>query len=125
MLRKRVLMTMLLGALAAASAWSQQNPQSGPDHQSAVIQTPAASGGQAASSSYHRPGIHYQRGAGPASATNPLNIPYSGGAVFQHPKVYAFWWGNPNDFPSDTQDGIDDFFHIVNGTPYLLSLIHI
>ena len=119
MLRRRLLITVLLGALAAASAWSQQNPQSGPDHQSAGIQTPAASGGQVASSSQHRPGIHYQRGAGPAAATNPLNIPYLGGAVFAHPKVYAFWWGNPADFPPDTHDGINDFFHIVNGTPYL------
>jgi len=78
-----------------------------------------AAGGQVASSSQHRPGIHSMRGTGPAAVTNPLNIPYLGGPVLAHPKVYAFWWGNPSDFPSDTHDGIDDFFHILNGTPYL------
>jgi len=65
------------------------------------------------------------RGAGSAAApaataaANPPAIPYNGGAVFPHPTVYAIWWGSPADFPSDTQDGIDDFFHILNGTPYL------
>ncbi len=85
----------------------------------AITLLAARPGGQAASSSQHRPGIHYQRGAGPAAATNPLNIPYLGGAVFAHPKVYAFSWGNPADFPPDMHDGIDDFFHTLNGTPYL------
>jgi hypothetical protein len=75
--------------------------------------------GQAASNGQHRSGIHSMRGAGLVAATNPLNIPYLGGAVFPHPKVYAIWWGNPADFPPDTQDGIDNFFRILNETPYL------
>ena len=85
----------------------------------AITLLAARAGGQAASSIQHRSGIHYMHGAGPAAATNPQNMEYHGGAVFPHPKVYAFWWGNPSDFPSDTQDGIDDFFHILDGTPYL------
>jgi len=76
----------------------------------------------------HNPaGIMWMRGAAPPGATSigPFtaisinNVPYNGGAVFPHPNVYAFWWGNSSDFPSDTRDGIDDFFHIVNGTAYI------
>ena len=59
------------------------------------------------------------RGAGPVAATNSQNIPYLGGVVFPHPKVFAVWWGNPADFPPDTQDGIEDLFRIVDETPYL------
>jgi hypothetical protein len=121
MLRKRLLIKILLSALAATSAWSQQNPQSGPDHQSAGIQTPAASGGQAASSSQHSPGMHHKRGARPnsPSATNPANIPYNGGKVIPHPPVYAFWWENPSDFAPDVHDGINHFLKVLDGSAYM------
>jgi hypothetical protein len=61
------------------------------------------------------------RGASPnaAASTNPNNIPYLGGAVFPHPLVYAFWWGNPTDFPLDTHDGINHFFRALDGSAYM------
>jgi hypothetical protein len=85
---------------------------------------------QGGPSGLHTPaGIMWMRGAGPPGAVainpfvtppaNPNYIPYNGGKVIPYPRVYAFWWGNPSDFPPDTRDGIVDFFHIVNGTPYL------
>jgi hypothetical protein len=62
-----------------------------------------------------------KRGASPtvAATTNPLNMTYYGGLVIPHPTVYAFWWGIPSDFPHDTQDGIDDFFHALDGSAYM------
>jgi hypothetical protein len=74
----------------------------------------------------HR-GIQYMRGAAlnpaanasAASANNPLNMTYLGGAVFPHPTVYVMWWGTPSDFPPDAQVGLVDFIHDLNGSTYL------
>jgi hypothetical protein len=54
-----------------------------------------------------------------AASTNPNNIPYNGGPVLPHPTLYAFWWGNPSDFPHDTHDGIVGFFHALDGSAYM------
>jgi len=135
MLRIRLMIPILAGALAATAAWSQQDPQNLQNTQSeedglpATIQAPAQTGPQAASSIPHRPaGNMPMRGANqsPAvsaassAASNPLNIPYLGGAVFANAKTYALWWGNPADFAPDERDGIDDILRYgFEGSPYL------
>jgi hypothetical protein len=89
-----------------------------------------AASAQNASSGLHRiGGVMWMRGMGPAgtattsplgaTTTNPLNIPYMGGPVLPHPTLYAFWYGNPGDFPQDTKDGIVDFYRSLDGTAYL------
>jgi hypothetical protein len=123
MLRIRLMITVLAGALAAAAAWSQQATQS------ANTQNSAAADGQAASRiPNHHAEIMPMRGAkqssavnaAPAAASNPLNIPYLGGAVFANATTYAVWWGNPGDFAADERDGIDDILRYgFEGSPYL------
>ena len=123
MLRIRLMVPILAGALAATAAWSQQDPQNlqntQPDEDGlpATIQAPAATGGQAEPSSPNRPaGVMPKRDSNPrpsvnaaaSAASNPLNIPYLGGSVLPNPIVYALWWGDPAAFPADERDGIDD-----------------
>jgi hypothetical protein len=84
----------------------------------AVALLAVTSGGQIAPGSHHR-GIFYMRGAGPAAATNPLNIPYNGGQVLATSTIYAFWWGNPSDFSPHEVEQIDDFIQGLEGSAYL------
>ena len=75
-------------------------------------------GAQVAAGGQHR-GIYYMRGAGPAAPVKPGNMTYLGGPVSPDPTVYAMWWGTPSDFPSDTHDGINHWFGVLNGSAYI------
>ena len=123
------------GPAALTSPRTRQNPldtsrdESPKLDQPAAIQDPMATVSQPASGLPHRPpSIMAMRGANPvagtsaatAAATNPLNIPYLGGAVFAKATTYAIWWGNPGDFASDERDGIDDILRYgFEGSTYL------
>ncbi len=69
--------------------------------------------------------VRGMRGAKPnpglssAASSNPLNIPYSGGAVLANTTTYAFWWGTPSGFPSDAPEGIHEFLEGLDGSSYL------
>ncbi len=135
MLQIRLMIPVLAVGLALTGAWSQQDPQSAQNTQSeedrlpTTSRAPAEPHSQPASSSLHRPaGIMPMRGAKQSSAvsaassaaSNPLNIPYLGGAVFANATTYALWWGNPGDFASDEREGIDDILRYgFEGSPYL------
>jgi hypothetical protein len=124
MTRTRVLLTICLSVLAATSAWSQTNPASGQDGQAAPIQIPAEIGGPVAPGQLlHRAGIIPTRGVGlaglAAASKSPQNIPYLGGPVLPNTTIYAIWWGNPSDFPSDARNGVDDFLESLDGSAYL------
>jgi len=92
----------------------------------AVLYTAATEAQVAPGGERHR-GIHAKRDMNPNStgatgavaATNPNNIPYLGGPVLPNPTIYAMWWGNRADFPSDLVPGISEFFNTLNETAYL------
>jgi hypothetical protein len=104
---------VMAALLTAAAAWSQQEPQ--PPRSDNERPGPA--------SQHHPAGIHYMRGVWPAATipatTTPPAIPYNGGTILPTDKTYAIWWGNPSDFPSDAQDGIEDLFQGFQGSAYL------
>lgn len=41
------------------------------------------------------------------------------GPIVPAPHLYAIWWGNPADFPSDARDGMTSFFNGLAGSSYL------
>jgi uncharacterized membrane protein len=74
-------------------------------------------------------GITSRRGASPAmslmSGTAAAAIPtqgpmfYHGGLLLPDSTNYAFWWGNPADFPADAKTGLEQFLAGLNGSSYL------
>jgi uncharacterized membrane protein len=44
---------------------------------------------------------------------------YYGGAVLPNPTMYAIWWGNRADFPTDAVHGLDAFLRGLDGSDYL------
>jgi hypothetical protein len=129
MLRIRVMASLLVGALAAMSAWGQQGSQPKQGDSPAGTQAQVGTGSQAPSSNLHHPvGIMPMRGVNqnsaantvPAASSNPQNMMYFGGAVFAKATTYALWWGNPGDFAADERDGIEDILQSgFGGSAYL------
>jgi uncharacterized membrane protein len=69
-------------------------------------------------------GIMYRRGASPALSTTTTTLTqgpmvYHGGPVLTNSTTYAFWWGNPADFPADAKTGMQQFLAGLNGSSYL------
>lgn len=64
--------------------------------------------------------ISWQKGAAHSGGgTSGGNLVDHGGKLLPASHVYAFWWGNQADFPSDAKSGIAALFEGMNGTSFL------
>jgi len=53
-----------------------------------------------------------------ASVTSSKNLIDHGGPVVSSPNIYVIYWGNPSEFPSDLEDGLNNFFEGFGNSGY-------